>query len=553
MNQNYIRILNVWTVLIMVLPLAQTDWIMECKMCRCKWNSGKKTADCKNEELARVPIGLSNELQVLDLSNNFLLEIAPNEFATANLRNLHKLFIRNSTLKQIHRDSLKGLEILIELDLSSNLLKTLPRIVFNNLVKLRVLMLNNNKIERLEDGLFRNLNFLHKIELKANQLVHIESKAFNNLPVLTQIYLDGNQLTVLKRECFQHLEKLTSLSLKQNPWNCTCELRPFRNFAIEQNLYTPPTDCHYPEHLRGTLWTDVGLEAFACKPKILYPSIDEATISSYNENSTITCRIQASPNTAITWTYNRHALINYPKRIFIKNNSVAVSGRGDGSDIITSELTIIGARRSDEGIYTCTAQNVGGRAEIDIQLLIGRDNDSILFLTNQMLFGLCLMVVGLLTVSVIIMIVTCCYCRKFKSLIKRDLDDGMNGVTGISIGADGTLNGSHSKKHFQAIKLSSFNNATTMIGNGSCIVTNANNCIDDDSIAKESIAVDVIVSKNGGINKIGKNDLEMDKFASIEFNRPSTKSDSILADAHYSNKLTHQTMTDKKSTNPSGE
>lgn len=554
MNPNYLRTLTVWTVLIMMLPLAQSDWIMECKMCRCKWNSGKKTADCKNEELARVPIGLSNELQVLDLSNNFLPELSPNEFAAANLRNLHKLFVRNATLKQIHRDSLKGLEILIELDLSYNLLKTLPRIVFNNLVKLRVLMLNNNKLERLEDGLFRNLKFLHKIELKENQLVHIESKAFTNLPVLTQIYLDGNQLNVLNRDCFQHLEKLTGLSLKQNPWNCTCELRPFRDFAIEQNLYTPPTDCHYPEHLRGTLWTDVDLEAFACQPKILYPSLDEATISSYNENSTITCRIRASPNTAITWTYNRHALINYPKRIFIKNNSQAVaSGRHDiGTDIITSELTIIGARRSDEGIYTCTAQNVGGRAEIDIQLLIGRDNNSMLFLTNQMLFVLCLMVVGLLMISMVIMMVTCCYCRKFKSLIKHDLEDGISGVTGISIGADGTLNGTNSKK---AIKLNSFNtNATTMIGNGNCIVTNAIDCIDDDdSIAKDSIAMDVIVGKNGGINKIGNTDLEMDEFASIEFNRPSTKSDSSLADAHYSSKQTHQTMTDKKSTDPSGE
>ncbi|XP_031625498.1 uncharacterized protein LOC116342137 [Contarinia nasturtii] len=533
----FLRTLSVCAVLLMTMPsYAQTsDWLTECSVCKCKWNSGKKTADCKNTAMTRVPTVLSVELQVLDLSNNFIPEIVSSEFAMANLRNLHKLFVRNATLKQINRDSLKGLEILIELDLSYNLLEVLPRSVFNNLVKLRALMLNNNKLKRLEDGLFRNLKFLHKIELKDNHLMHIETKAFTNLPLLTQIYLDGNQLTVLRRECFQHLEKLTGLSLKQNPWNCTCELNPFRRFAIDQRLYTPPTDCYYPENLRGTLWTDVPLEAFACQPKIVYPLIGDATISSFSENATITCRIQASPNTIITWTYNKHALNNYPKRIFIKNLSESSSAQ-DSSEIITSELTIIGARRTDEGVYTCAAHNVGGKVDIDIQLLVGRDGNGMLFITNQMLFVLCLMAVGLLIVSLVIMIVTCCYCRKFKNLIKHDLDDGING---ISIGGDGTLNATNGKKHFQAIKLNSFNNAT-MIGNGSCIVGNTMviSGIDDDTDAN------VIANKNGGI-KI-TNDTEIDKFAaSIEFNHTNIKSDTIRADTHNSAK-SHISQTEKK-------
>lgn len=526
------------------MPFVHTDWLMDCSLCKCKWNSGKKTADCKNTAITRVPIGLSIELQVLDLSNNFLPEITSNEFAAANLRNLHKLFVRNATLKQINRDSLKGLEILIELDLSNNLLKVLPRSVFNNLVKLRAIMLNNNKLERLEDGLFRNLKFLHKIELKENQLMHIESKAFMNLPVLTQIYLDGNQLKVLRRECFQHLDKLTGLSLKQNPWNCTCELRAFRDFAFEQNLYTPPTDCYYPENLRGTLWSDVSLEAFACQPKILYPLINGATISSYSENTTITCRIRASPNTIITWTYNKHALNNSLKRIFIKNQS-ETSNERDSTEIITSELIILGARQTDEGIYTCTAQNVGGKADVDIQLLIGRDNNGILFITNQMLFVLCLMAVGLLIVSLIIMIVTCCYCRKFRNLIKNDLDDGISGATGISIGADGTLNASNGKKHFQAIKLNSFSNAT-MIGNGNCIVTSASDCMDDDDDNDDGKmnGMDVIANKNGNI-QIGS-DCELDKFASNEFSHAIIKTDMTI-DTHDASK------SDKKSGDTSGE
>lgn len=553
---NLMKLLCVVTVVIMI-PMVKTDWLMDCSVCKCKWNSGKKTADCKNTALTWIPTNLSTEIQVLDLSNNFLASINANEFAAANLRNLHKLFIRNATLKQISRDSLKGLEILIELDLSFNLLQVLPRNIFNNLVKLRVLMLNNNKLERLEDGLFRNLRFLHKIELKENQLVRIETKAFFNLPMLTQIYLDGNQLTLLHRESFHHLDKLTGLSLKQNPWNCTCELRPFRDFAFDQNLYTPPTDCYHPENLRGTLWTDVSLDAFSCRPKIQYPVIDKTTISSYNENATIVCRIQASPSTIISWSYNKHALSNYPKRIFIKNTSESSSAR-DSNDIITSELTIVGVRRTDEGIYTCTAQNIGGRTEIDIQLLVGRDSDGIFSLTNQMLFVLCLMAVGLLIASIVIMIVTCCYCRRFKILIKHDLDNDHYGISvpGISLGADGTLNGNNSKKHFQAIKLNSFNNAT-MIGNGNCIAGNsmvstcATDCVDD--AGTKGNILGIIANINGDVSIDSSTNCDKEKYLSNKYiHSTNIKSEMVFADTHNTNK-SMVAMIDKKATEASGE
>lgn len=197
------------------------------------------------------------------------------------------------------------------------------------------------------------------------------------------------------------------------------------------------------------------------------------------------------------------------------------------------------------GTYTCAAQNVGGKAEIDIELLVGRDANGMLFFTNQMLFVLCLMAVGLLIVSLVIMIVTCCYCRKFKSLLKHDLEDGMNG---ISLGADGTLNGTSGKKHFQAIKLNSFNNAATMIGNGSCVVGNTMviNGMDDDP--SDMMHADVIANKNGGMKIANENDME--KFGSIEFNHANIKSDTIRADTHDNGSCkTHHTkpLADKKS------
>lgn len=422
---------------------VRTDWLVRCGICKCKWNSGKKTADCKNTSISRVPVDLSTEIQVLDLSANFIPDVHNGEFVTADLRNLHKLFMRNCSLRSIGRDTLRGLEILIELDLSYNVLRSLPRSAFTNLVKLRALMLNNNLLERLDDGVFRNLKFLHKIELKENHLLRIEAKAFTQLPVLSQIYLDGNRFSVLRRESFESLEKLTSLSMKLNPWNCTCELKPFRDFTFQQKLYTPPTDCYNPPSLRGTLWSDVSSNAFACKPEVLYPLAAASTINSASENVTLSCRVHSSPNTIVTWSYNQRSFAQYPKRIFIKN--VSEPNDQNSMELLTSELTIVGVKKSDEGTYTCVSQNAGGKTEVNIVLTVQRNLNGNQFLSNNLLFVLCLMAVGLLLASLIIMAITCCYCRKFKKLAKQDLDN---------------------KKQFEAIKLNSFNNTTTL-ANGS--------------------------------------------------------------------------------------
>lgn len=519
--KKFLYIVCLMTINILTLiPLVQTDWLMECGPCKCKWNSGKKTADCKNTAVTNVPNGLSSELQVLDLSNNYVPEIQSNEFVAANLRNLHKLFIKNSTLKQLTRDSLKGLEILIELDLSFNLLKVLPRSVFNSLVKLRALMLNNNKIELLEDGLFRNLKFLHKIELKENALIKIESKAFYNLPVLTQIYLDGNRLNVLKRDCFHHLEKLTSLSLKLNPWNCTCELKQFRDFTFERNLYTPPTDCYYPENIRGVLWGEVSIDAFACRPKILYPisesvtanGVQTATINTDGENATLVCRLEASPNTIVTWTMNRHALTTYPKRIYIRNTSEVSDINGNIQDILISELIIIGIRKTDEGTYTCSAENAGGKSEIDIQLFIGRYGGNF-FITNQMMMILCLVAVGLLIVSMMIMIFTCCYCKKIQNFIKNDSDEHCASGSGMS--AIELANG-NGKKQFKTIKMDSLG-GTVLIGNGNVMLGNTKitSCdMNNGNIVNDAIKFDNLVTNGGG--KIIGND-EKEQYTTNEF------------------------------------
>ncbi|XP_053950833.1 uncharacterized protein LOC128858506 [Anastrepha ludens] len=420
-------------------PQVQADWLMDCGDCLCKWQSGKKTADCKNLTLNAVPENLSNEVQVLDLSFNRVAILEQNAFLNADLHNLHKLFMRNATLQQIDPRTFTQLEILIELDLSNNLLRTLQANVFSRLVKVRSIVLNGNLLESLADGVFQNLKFLHKVELKHNRLVRIGQQAFGNVPLLSQIYLDSNRLSFLRKESFESLKRLTALSLDSNPWNCTCELQIFRDFVLKRNLYTPPTACYYPVHLRGMLWVEDQPEAFACKPRIIYPARG-ASINTSKENVTLVCRVHASPNTLIAWDFNRQQYrastssgINAVTTSSANGVSCCGSGQAQrvhiqllrddqskekefGRDIFISRLTIVGAEKSDEGIYTCSAENAGGKDTVQMSLLLQRSAPRDLLLQGNLIIVISLMALGLLSVSVFLALITCCIYKRFKAM-----------------------------------------------------------------------------------------------------------------------------------------
>lgn len=383
----------------MYMSKADPDWMQDCGTCKCKWSSGRKYGDCKNASLNRVPTGLSTELQVLDLSANSIIEIRTQEFSLAKLENLHKLFIRNCSLREINRDGLKNLKILIEIDLSNNLIKTLHPGVFAGLIKLRSVILNNNLLERLDDRLFENLSFLHNIEIKENRLHKIYSNAFVNVSVLSKIYLDSNHLKTLRRESFDRIEKLASLSLSENMWNCTCDLRPFRDFVIQKNLYTPPTNCYDPPSLRGKLWTEIDSDQFACRPRILVPTAG-AFMDAYTENVTLTCRIKGSPTPDVTWYYNKQ-LINVisERRYHVKKTIEEISRHV--IETITSELTIIGVKASDRGTYTCVAKNYGGRDQAELMLAISQDTKfGAKFTYFQIVLMVCLITSGVLVIIV---------------------------------------------------------------------------------------------------------------------------------------------------------
>lgn len=404
------------------------DWMKDCGVCHCKWSSSKKVADCKNTSLVSVPREVSNELQVIELSYNIIPELRRNEFKDANLLNLHKIYMRNCTLREIHRDAFRGLNLLIELDLTNNFLKALVPGIFTDVMRLRVLTVVNNELGQLDDFLFVNMSFLAKVDFSQNRLQHIGEQTFINVDTLKEIDVKENRLTVLQEDIFRNLGRLQSLTLYGNPWNCSCELQQFQKFVLSKGLYTQPTSCHDPMELRGKFWSDVPAENFACRPRIISPR-DGATVDA-SDNVTIACRIRAAPKPDVEWRFNEQTLATDDERIFVR--SMKEDNHRVPAELYVSELTILGVRAADRGTYTCIATNTGGRAMSNVQLTLAPVSEVINGLgvigstagipttdpTNLLLI-VCLVAIILLSMLIVVVLILCCYCRRVKKYSKN--------------------------------------------------------------------------------------------------------------------------------------
>lgn len=345
----------------------QNDWLQSCGECQCTWKDGKKTAYCKSISLREVPTDLSSEVQVIDLFNNSINHLRKDNFLDVNLQNLHKIFMKNCQIQSIHPNAFKGLAVLIELDLSNNLITKLEAGIFNDLEKFRILILNNNAIKVLPQYIFSDLPFLFRVEIKNNNLKVIEPNAFKNVSSLATIYMDYNNLSVLSKDTFKNLPKLIDLSLSSNPWNCSCELKEFKDFVIQQKLYTSSTKCSEPKSLRGLRWDEIQSDSFACKPFILYPQKNFNVDASGLNDVLLKCRVKGTPKVDLNWIHNNRIIYSSVwKTLDSHKYQIRVSDSSDSYNSITNEIKIFNMSQSDYGEYTCRVNNSGGETETNI-------------------------------------------------------------------------------------------------------------------------------------------------------------------------------------------
>lgn len=401
-----------------MLLSACADFTTECQRpCDCRWQSGNKAAICSNSSLRTIPANLSSDIQILDLSNNHLQQLQQEAFKKVGLSNLKKLFLRDCTIETIHRAAFATLAIMIELDLSRNKIQHLHPDTFRGTEKLRLINLNNNFIDKLEDGLFRNLKYLQKVEMSNNMIVRIGTKAFSNLPQLKILRFDGNRLSHMMPETLMGLSNLSGLDLHNNPWRCDCNVQTFRNWVISHNLYTPPTACAEPAALRDKLWSELDSSNFACRPTILEP-LPDAIVRTYEENVTLTCKVVGNPTPEVTWRFNARTI---EQRAFGEIRYVI--GENTVDLIRWVNLTVLHARYSDRGNYTCVAENPGGRDEKTLSLVLSKYNTGTIVGMTTDTFTI--LIASLTTVLIIIgCVMTVCFFTSqrndAKKLIKPD-------------------------------------------------------------------------------------------------------------------------------------
>lgn len=331
--------------------------------CFCKWKGGKRTVECTDRALTSIPDSIDPETQVLDISNNLIKSLPSNIFVKVHLTNLQRLYLKGCRIDEIHEDAFSGLTNLVELDLSSNQLSVVPSESFGKAPFLRDVVLAHNPLGRIYSFTFKRTPHLVKLDLSYTKLVELEEEAFQGLEQLESLKLNNNQLSTLHRGTFVPFNKLRSIELHENPWVCDCHLREMKMWLVKHNvpMLIAPI-CHGPEQLVKKMFTELGVDDFACRPVLLIASrYAEATIG---ENASIVCRVSAIPPAKVKWYWNGRLLANHSA--FSSYQKILIYE--DGQFRKRSTLVLTNAQESDSSEFFCVAENKAGSVEANFTL-----------------------------------------------------------------------------------------------------------------------------------------------------------------------------------------
>ncbi|KAB0796743.1 hypothetical protein PPYR_10804 [Photinus pyralis] len=402
-------------VLLLLLGFCSESFLSTCpSTCECKWKSGKESAICTNANLSSVPLHLHPNTQLLNLTSNNLITIKHDEFSKAGLLNLQKIYISKCRLKVLDRYAFRNLINLVQLDLSYNQLSVIPSHVFESISELRELKLSGNPIQRILNDAFVHVPQLVKLELSECKIGTIEENAFSGLEKsLEWLKLDKNKLSDVKSSSFTILQSLHELDIAGNPWNCTCKLRPLREWMLRQNVpFAVPPVCRFPSRLGSRSWDKLELDEFACVPEII--ALDPKAHGIEGKNVTLTCNIAGIPEPNVRWLLKNKVIGNLSATHFSSGKKLYVVQLQNSS----SDLTILTADLQDAGVYVCAAENKAGRSEASVTLAVSRKPPESL-LSKKVLFAS--VVVGLLFVLVASSIALCiCAIRKKQVMQWRD-------------------------------------------------------------------------------------------------------------------------------------
>ncbi len=349
--------------------VSEVDWSQCPRMCKCKWTSGKRTADCSSAEYNSLPMFPRPDLiQVLIMDNNPVRTLPPRAFQLTGLINVQKVFMRNCSLNDLHPSALGDLVILIELDLSDNNLYELKPNTFVGNVRLRKLRLAHNQIRSLEHFSFPTMGHLRLLDLSYNRLARVSKNTFSHLGGnLEVLHLDNNNFKRLDVRPFLGQTSLKSLTLQGNPWQCDCKLRDLWHWLQAKRLLMPSNSakCAGPRDLEGRGLHELdSADHLACAPMVRVPQ-PRVSVSK-GERALLPCQLVEGEAANVRWLRG-----GLPIKA---NRSADLTAYGQYYVIYTKgrwfNLSIENIQPpSVNDLYTCVASNEGGSSEANVTLV----------------------------------------------------------------------------------------------------------------------------------------------------------------------------------------
>ncbi|XP_065206727.1 uncharacterized protein LOC135836067 [Planococcus citri] len=407
-NRNFLLIIHHLRI-ICIMCLVVSFCEASCPgACDCKWKDGKESVMCVNTNLTTIPLNLDGGILVFNFVGNSLVRLDDDVFERAGLLNLQKLHLVRCNIKVIERYAFRNLNNLVDLDLSYNAFNVVPSQSFAPIPGLRELKLNGNPILKIGKQAFVHVHELIRLEVAECRIGYIDENGFQGLgQTLEWLKLSNNRLVNLKPQTFTTLRALHGIELNDNPLNCSCDVRPLRDWMLDRSLSSSASPvCRYPAHNFNKSWEKLQDDDFACLPSVHAPF---KIINAYEgDNVTLACKVGGTPTPNVKWTLRNRVLLNGTFGHPVKNKrSYLIQSVSNNY----SNLTILSLEMQDTGEYVCIAENKAGKVITDIVLTIEKSPMGTILSERVVLIGILLTAVIIIFLCSVILFIRVMYCK----------------------------------------------------------------------------------------------------------------------------------------------
>lgn len=176
--------------------------------------------NCSLLEIKRDTIKAFGYLQVLILGYNKIETLEPKLFDDLSISNC--LDLSHNQIQNLSEDIFASFVLLKTLYLNHNLLRELNKNIFMRMTSLEKLKLNNNQIKSINENLFAKTTNLIRLDISENLVNSFGEKTFQKLIRIERLSLQGNPLndTNIWKD-FINLKGLTELRLTEDPWTAS--------------------------------------------------------------------------------------------------------------------------------------------------------------------------------------------------------------------------------------------------------------------------------------------------------------------------------------------